>query len=221
MNRQSDPIKLSIIIPTINRLDSLMRCVASLKEFAPTVPYETIVIDGGSTDGTKEWLHFQTDLIVIQHNRRMGCTKAFNDGFRISRGEYCAQLSDDVYLQDDSLDAACGMLDEDDSIGQVVIRHLQGGRKQGPMFATDKGRFLFCAFGLTRRWLGDLVGWWGDYYHQQGDVELSLKVYNEGFKVELLPDTYYVIHDPNESELRSYEPDAELFYKRWGQWTLP
>lgn len=211
-------MKLSIIIPTLNRFDALKKCVESLRWYAPTVDYEIIVIDGGSIDGTKEWLHFQDDLIVLQHNRRTGCTKAFNDGFRIAQGDYCAQLSDDVIVRDNGLDFACEMLDNDETIGQVVIRHLQGGKMQGPMFNTDKGRFLFCAFGVTRRSLGDKVGWWGDYHHQQGDVELSIKVYNEGFKVGLLPDRFYVIHEPGDSEMRVHGKDAKLFSERWGQW---
>lgn len=214
-------MKLSIIIPTLNRFDSLKKCIESVREFSPTVEHETIVIDGGSTDGSKEWLHFQTDLIVLQHNKRTGCIKAFNDGFHIAQGEYCAQLSDDVILRDDSLDVACYTLDNDDTIGQVVIKHLQGGKMQGPQFTTANGNVQFCAFGLTRRWLGDLVGWWGDYYHQQGDVELSIKVYNEGYRVEMLPDEYYVIHEPGESEFRICRPDYKLFKKRWGKWTLP
>ena len=210
-------MKLSIIVPTLNRLQSLVRCIRSLRQHAPTVEHEIIVIDGGSTDGTKEWLHNQLDLIVLQHNQRLGCVKAFNDGFRISRGEYCAQLSDDVKLRDDCLDAACKMLDARPTIGQVVIRHRQGGRMQGPMFKTKCGKYLFAAFGVTRKALGDKVGWWGDYYHQQGDPELSIKIYNEGLSIKILPDKY-VHHYPGKSEHRTYAPDGELFYRRWGEW---
>lgn len=210
-------MKLSVIVPTLNRFNALKRCIESIRKYAPTVEYEIIVIDGGSTDGTKEWLFFQPDLIVLQHGQRMGCVKAFNDGFRISRGEYCAQLSDDVKLRDNCLDAACKMLDNDEMLGQVVIHHCQGGRMQGPLFKTDHGKYLFAAFGMTRRELGEKVGWWGDYYHQQGDVELSLKIYDASFKIELLPD-HYVFHYPGGSKLRSHNDDMNLFYERWGQW---
>jgi glycosyltransferase involved in cell wall biosynthesis len=214
-------MKLSIIIPTLNRLESLKRCLSSIEYYKPKVEHEIIVIDGGSTDGTKEFLFEQSGIILIEHNARLGCIKAFNDGFRISRGEYCAQLSDDVYLRDNSLHIACMLLDNCPDLGQVVIRHLQGNRLQWPQFQNQKGdRFLIMPFGLTRRCLGDTVGWWGDYYHQQGDIELSLKVYNAGYKIEALPDRYYVLHEPGESELRTHIPDAKLFAERWANWTL-
>ena len=210
-------MKLSVVIPTMNRIDRLKRCVESIREFAPTVEHEIIVIDGNSSDSTRKWLYFQDDLVVLKHNYRSGCVKAFNDGFCISRGEYCAQLSDDVELRDDCLDAACRMLDRDELLGQVVIHHMQGGKVQHPQFVTDEGKFLFAAFGVTRRTLGDTVGWWGDYKHQQGDAELGLKIMNAGFNVELLPG-HYVYHFPGKSEGRSNTKDGELFRSRWGQW---
>jgi glycosyltransferase involved in cell wall biosynthesis len=210
-------MKLSIIIPTLDRFTKLKQCLKSIERFKPTVDYEIIVIDGGSIDGTKEWLHFQQDLIVIQHNARLGCVKAFNDGFWISRGEYVAQLSDDVRIRDDCLDAACAMLDERHDLGQIVIRHCQGGRMQGPLFQTDHGKFLFAAFGVTRKWLGDKVGWWGDYHHQYGDPELSIKIYNTGLGVEILPEKS-LLHYPGKSAMRNHNADRLLFHERWHDW---
>jgi glycosyltransferase involved in cell wall biosynthesis len=211
-------MKLSVIVPTLNRFDALRRTIESIKEHTAKLDYEIIVIDGGSTDGTKWWLYHHNDLIILQHNRRTGCVKAFNDGFRIASGEYCAQLSDDVELTSNCLVAACKMLDTDDKLGQVVIHHKQGGKIQFPMFSTDHGKFLFAAFGVTRKSLGDKVGWWGDYYHQQGDPELSIKIYNEGYKIALLPN-HFIYHHPGPSEGRSHYRDAELFYEKWHDWS--
>lgn len=216
-------MKLSVIVPTLDRFADLRRCIASLHKFAPQCEHEIIVIDGGSMDGTAEWLATQRDLIVLQHNRRMGCTKAFNDGFRISRGEYCAQLSDDLEIIDNCLDMAIKALDEDPGIGQVIIPHAdpkQPGRVSQSRFSTSKGSWPFAAFGLTRRALGEAVGWWGDYYHQQGDVELSLKILDRGYKVVQL-DKCKIIHYSGPSDLRAHVPDRALFNSRWGDWEPP
>ncbi len=47
--------KISIIVSTYNRHDLLERCLKALKnQTLPETDYEIIVIDDGSTDGTKE-----------------------------------------------------------------------------------------------------------------------------------------------------------------------
>jgi hypothetical protein len=54
---------------------------------------------------------------------------------------------------------------------------------------------------IVPKWLGDYVGWWGDYLHTYGgDNEISSRVYELGFKVSPVPGTK--IHDK--------EPDDEL-----------
>ena len=72
-------MKLSVVIPTMNRIDRLKRCVESLREYAPKVEHEIIVIDGNSSDSTRKWLFCQDDLVVLKHNYRTGCVKAFTD----------------------------------------------------------------------------------------------------------------------------------------------
>lgn len=47
---------LSIVIPVINEEEALPRCLAALREVAGELPpHEIIVVDGGSTDRTREW----------------------------------------------------------------------------------------------------------------------------------------------------------------------
>jgi glycosyltransferase involved in cell wall biosynthesis len=208
-----------VIIPTLDRLDALQTTVASVRRHAGGLAHEVIVIDGGSRDGTGQWLLWQADLVGILHGRRLGCVRAFNDGFRLSRGRYCAQLSDDVEIVDDCLGEACRRLDADPCLGQVVIPHIEPGWSEPtvPRFRTRHGKYPFAAFGVTRRDLGDRVGWWGDYYHQQGDPELAIKVVNAGYRVEALAGRA-LIHRPGPSELRKYGPDAELLNARWWDW---
>ncbi|MBM3157602.1 MAG: glycosyltransferase, partial [Chloroflexi bacterium] len=48
-------VKLSVIIPTLNRHELLRDAIASVRsQTFPTDQYEIIVVDNGSTDGTRE-----------------------------------------------------------------------------------------------------------------------------------------------------------------------
>ena len=62
--------RLSIVIGTYNRRILLQNCIRSIRMNGITLPYEIIVIDGGSNDGTEKWLVRQRDILTIcQHNR--------------------------------------------------------------------------------------------------------------------------------------------------------
>ena len=68
--QQNDRAVVSIVLGSYNRKAFLQEAIESIRCNGITVPYEIIVVDGGSTDGSKEWLINQPDIItIVQHNR--------------------------------------------------------------------------------------------------------------------------------------------------------
>lgn len=92
-------MRISVIVPTYNRLDRLQRVLAALE--AQTVPldsFEVVVISDGSKDGTNAYLEsVKTPLrleAILQENT--GVAGARNAGVQKARGELILFLDDDV-----------------------------------------------------------------------------------------------------------------------------
>jgi glycosyltransferase involved in cell wall biosynthesis len=99
---RSEPLArmdVSIITPSLNMLEYLKRCRASVAD-QQGASFEHIVVDGGSTDGTVEWLRSTTDVVgVVEPDN--GMYDAINKGFRLARGKVIAYLNcDEQYLPD-------------------------------------------------------------------------------------------------------------------------
>lgn len=88
---------ISVIIPTFNRAWTLKRAVDSA--LAQDYPYrEIIVVDDGSTDGTREILAEYSDKIRVLVQENKGVSAARNLGIQKSQGSFIALLdSDDAW----------------------------------------------------------------------------------------------------------------------------
>ena len=91
---------ISVVIPSYNRRAALVRAIASaLDQLLP--PFEIIVVDDGSSDGTKEIDFHRIDprIRLIEHPTKRGAAAARNTGIDAARGEWVALLdSDDIWL---------------------------------------------------------------------------------------------------------------------------
>jgi glycosyltransferase involved in cell wall biosynthesis len=93
--------KFSIIIPVFNKAEGIGRCLQSL--ISQTYgDFEVIIIDDGSTDGSKEIIKsFMNDRRIRAYffKENAGRLVARNVGMRMSRNEYICWLdADDEYM---------------------------------------------------------------------------------------------------------------------------
>lgn len=93
--------KISIITPSFNQVDFVQKCLDSISSQS-VLPYEHIIYDGGSTDGTLDILktyaakHPFAQLYIGEDS---GQTDAINKGFEKSKGDIITWLNtDDFYL---------------------------------------------------------------------------------------------------------------------------
>lgn len=93
---------ISVIIPTCNRRDLLLRAIDSVLR-QTHADLEVIIVDDASTDGTQSAvLELQDERIrYVRQPENAGACAARNRGVDMARGEYIAfQDSDDVFHED-------------------------------------------------------------------------------------------------------------------------
>lgn len=112
----------SIIILTWNQLPLTRACFASIAENTPE-PYELIVVDNGSTDGTVEWLRNQavTDarIRLIENSINRGFAAGCNQGISAARGNYILLLNNDTVVTPGWLSGLREVLDRNPDAGIV------------------------------------------------------------------------------------------------------
>ncbi len=81
-------MKLSIITINYNNLDGLKRTIPSITSQTYT-GYEFIVVDGGSTDGSKEYIASQERIDTWVSEPDEGIYNAMNKAVGMAHGEYC------------------------------------------------------------------------------------------------------------------------------------
>ncbi|MFT5873873.1 MAG: GT2 family glycosyltransferase [Clostridium sp.] len=90
--------KTSIIILTYNNLVYNKICIDSIRKYTKESTYEIIVVDNNSTDGTREWLKDQKDIVVILNDENVGFPKGCNIGIDASAIE-----NDILFLNNDTV----------------------------------------------------------------------------------------------------------------------
>ncbi|WP_411343957.1 glycosyltransferase [Paenibacillus sp. WLX1005] len=115
----AQPMKTSIVILTYNQLNYTKVCIDSIRKFTTPGSYELIVVDNLSTDGTRDWLAEQTDIMTIFNSQNEGFPKGCNQGIAIATGDNVLLLNNDVIVAPEWLDNLLTCLYSDESIGAV------------------------------------------------------------------------------------------------------
>lgn len=95
---------LSIIIVNYNTRDLLYNCLISISETVKNVSYETIVVDNNSFDGSTHMVrHLFPNTQLVCNTANLGFSRANNQGYSHSRGEYLLFLNSDTLVQEGAI----------------------------------------------------------------------------------------------------------------------
>jgi glycosyltransferase involved in cell wall biosynthesis len=134
--------KLSIIVPTLNSINRIERCLDSIASQSFN-DYEVVIQDGASSDGTIEQVrrfiesHSSLDVRAASE-RDKGAYDAMNRGMRRARGQWIYFLGSDDELRDggvlEAMMHACNAADHDVVYGNVRVVGNANWAKNGDIY---------------------------------------------------------------------------------------
>ena len=122
---QAKTAVVSIILVNYNGAEVVLSCLRSLLQFLNTVPYEIIVVDNASTDGSAALIaqHFPTVRLIEQAENR-GFGAGNNIGATYAKGEFLLLLNTDTLLTSDVLPPLIKLMEAYPAVGIIGTKLL-------------------------------------------------------------------------------------------------
>jgi glycosyltransferase involved in cell wall biosynthesis len=182
---------ISVITPSYNMLPYLQRCAASVADQEGGI-FEHIVIDGGSADGSEEWLARQQHIRSISEKDN-GMYDAINKGLQLANGKILAYLNCDEQYLPGTLGLAADYFEKNPQVDMIfgdlllirpdgsLLAYRKGYRPRWYYIVTSHLYVLSCTMFFRRRIIEE--GFFFDTaYRAAGDAEFVVRVLRSGFK---------------------------------------
>ena len=214
----TDRPTVSIVIPCRNEERHIARCLNSvIANDYPHEDWEILVVDGMSTDGTRD--------ILVEYSRRFRFIKmldnpgkitpaAMNRGLRAARGEIIVRMdAHSTYAANYVSRCVKGLRDHDaDNVGGVwiigpmestalaeaislVLAHRLGvGNAHYRLKPSEPREVDTVPFGCYRREVFDRIGLFDENLRRGQDMDFNRRLVAAGGKILLLPDVICYYH---------------------------
>jgi hypothetical protein len=167
---------VSIVIVNWNTRDLLRDCLLSIRN-ETTVPFEIIVVDNASTDGSDAMVRAEFgDVVLIANTVNRGFAGANNQGLAVARGAYLLLLNPDTLVLDGAIDRMLHWMAEHPDVGCAGCQVLEGPDAiQRTCFADPTpANQMIVEFGLMR--LARLVPRFGRPWYVDWDRKSAREV---------------------------------------------
>ncbi|KGN98576.1 glycosyl transferase [Porphyromonas macacae] len=217
---------ISIIIPVYNEELFIENCLDSvLAQDYPMESLEVIVVNGNSSDKTKQIIHERYPKVIVLENPDKIVPISMNIGIKQSKGEYIVRLDAhslypnnylrklieaSIILKADNVGTVCLTDVRNKTLKGLAIKTVLGNRfgVGNSMFRTGVDRIKevdTVPFGCFKKDVFQRFGFYNEHLIRNQDIELNKRIKQGGGKIYLIPDTYciYFARDNYKSFARS------------------
>ncbi len=231
--------RVSIVIPTKDRLNMLKRCIDSISARSRYDNYEIVVVDNGSTErATLQYLE-QAPVRVVAHPGEFNFSALINAGVRASEGEHVVLLNNDTEVIEPSWIEAMLEHDQRAEVGAVGARLLYpdgtvqhegvivGRHEALPAHLDHRGYFslgegvrnlsaVTAACMMIKKSVFEEVGGFDEELRiAYNDVDFCLRLREKGYLVIYTPHAL-LYHYEGATRGRQHPPDDDRLYReRW------
>ncbi|HLI59523.1 MAG TPA: glycosyltransferase family 2 protein [Solirubrobacteraceae bacterium] len=179
---------LSILMPVYNERERVGRALQEVLDTVLPVDFELIVIDDGSTDGTRELLrarvageHADGRVRLIEHDHNRGKGAAVRSGLQHARGEFTCVFDADLEYDPEDLARLLGPLLDGSVNACFGVRAFDGYTSHSFLFVLGNKGVTFICNALFNVYLRDIMT-----CHKMMRTELfrSLRLRASGFTIE-------------------------------------
>ncbi|MCV3297179.1 MAG: glycosyltransferase family 2 protein [Oenococcus sp.] len=128
----TENITVSAVVVTYNRLDLLKQSIAALQNQHSASLKHIIIVNGASTDGTKDWVLAEakkdTKIFFVDLPKNVGGAGGFNQGVRAfiqqTNDDFVWLMDDDSLVTDDALDRLLEVWKLDPTAGMAASHDI-------------------------------------------------------------------------------------------------
>ncbi|MDA3839082.1 MAG: glycosyltransferase [Candidatus Delongbacteria bacterium] len=191
-------IRMSIIIPTYNRPDSIKRTVNSILDHDTKNYYEIIVINDSPEHLIESF--FDKKVTVVNNGENIGRSKARNKGASMAQGDILFFIDDDIEMKDNLFDTYVELMDGDfdavfsnvnnirtDGTVCVLNKFLNTrGANQKNFENNFKSNYFTSAFCGIKKDFFEKIGKFDENFKGYGweDPELGMRIEKNGGKIK-------------------------------------
>jgi FkbM family methyltransferase len=184
--------KYSIVIPTYNHCDDLLRpCLESIERYSDMSQVEVIVVANGCVDNTKEYVESLNpeNFKLIWVDEAIGYTKATNLGIKAATGEYVVLLNNDTEILPSEKNAWLNILEEPFNTKKKV--GLTGPLQLFDDYAGSPVLIFFCV--MIKRTLFEEIGYLDEIFTPGGgeDIDFTVRANLAGYEAIQVTQTTY------------------------------